>query len=166
MQNKMNYLKRIMKWATIAFILYIAVETVLYHTYLDFSQDYRQIDHYEGIVFKDNYTQTAYKRCFWGIEQTDDVTANFNRGNEGGFEGETYKTLTAAIHDTSHLSSWAASPDGTKIVYSEGRIIDETEPTYIRKVDFKVLDLRDNSITVIFTAPGGEYKRPLKLEWQ
>ena len=166
MQNKTNYLKRIMKWATIAFILYMAVETVLCHTYLDFSQDYRQIDHYEGIVFKDDFAQTAYKRCFWGIEQVDDVTADFDRDNDGGFEGETYKTLTAAIHDTSHLHAWAASPDGTKIVYSEGRVIDETNPSYIRKVDFKVLDLRDNSITVIFTAPSSEYTIPLSLEWQ
>ena len=166
MMNVHKFLKRIMKWGAIALILFMTVETILYHLYLDFSQEYRQIDNYEGIIFKDNIMQTAYKRCFWGIKQADDVTADFTHGSDGGYEGETYHKLTAVIKDTSHMGTWASSPDGTKIVYSEGRVIDKSEPTYIRYVDFKVLDLRDNSITVIFTAPSGEYKRPLTLEWQ
>jgi len=38
------------------------------------------------------------------------------------------------------------------------------DPTYIRYIDFKVLDLQDNSITLIFTAPAEETS--LGLEWQ
>ncbi|SHK62478.1 hypothetical protein SAMN05216582_1109 [Selenomonas ruminantium] len=153
-----------LKLVAIVLLVLFIKEIVLYHTYLDLSQSYRQVDNYEGIVFKNNYTKTAYKRCFWGIKKTADAIADFDRHGDGGYNGETYKKLTAVIDDTGHLGTWASSPDGTKIVYSEGHVIDELEPTYIRYVDFKVLDLQSNSITVIFTAPAKEAS--LGLEWQ
>ncbi len=154
----------VLKGAVVVLLVLFIKEVVLYHTYLDFSQDYRQIENYEGIVFKNGYQKTAYKRCFWGLRKAADATADFSWNREGGFDGDTYKKLSAIIRDTGHLGSWASSPDRTKIVYSEGRVIDELDPTYIRYIDFKVLDLQDNSITLLFTAPAEE--TPLGLEWQ
>ncbi len=162
--KKKSFGRLFLKGAAVVLLVLFIKEVVLYHTYLDFSQDYRQVDNYEGIVFKHEYKRTAYKRCFWGLKTAADVTADFSRNNDGGFDGETYKKLIAVIHDSGHLGSWAASPDGTKIVYSEGHVIDELDPTYIRYIDFKVLDLQDNSITLIFTAPAEETS--LGLEWQ
>ncbi len=159
-----NIRRFILQLVAIALLLLFIKEIVLYHTYLDFSQGYRQVDHYEGIIFKNTERHIAYKRCFWGIKKTEDVTADFERSCDGGYKDDTYKKLTAVIIDTGHLGCWASSPDGTKIVYSEGHVIDELDPSYIRYIDFKVLDLQNNSITLIFTAPVEEVG--LGLEWQ
>lgn len=164
MQKTKNWGRLVLKLVAVALLVLFIKEIVLYHTYLDFSQGYRQVDNYENIVFKNCYAKTAYKRCFWGIKKAPDVTADFEHNSDGGYKSETYKKLTAVIKDTAHLGCWAASPDGTKIVYSEGHVIDELDPSYIRYIDFKVLDLQNNSITVIFTAPAEEVG--LGLEWQ
>ncbi len=40
---------------------------------LDFSQDYRAVQGIENVVFWRDWNEQCYRRCFWGLQKTDDT---------------------------------------------------------------------------------------------
>ena len=59
-----------------ATVLVILMGTIVYLSrfHIDFSQEYRTIDGYEKIVFKDSWSGQCYRLCTWGLAITENIS--------------------------------------------------------------------------------------------
>ncbi len=84
---------------------------------LDFSQEYRQVEGYEGIIFEQNGWGKCFHRCFWGLKNIENVQAEALDSSRK--EDSSIQELTGRI-DTEHtIEQSVYSPDGNYILYCE-----------------------------------------------
>lgn len=126
---------------------------------LDFSQKYRSIDGYEGIVFRDNWNKRDFKRCIWGLVETESW-ADFTEHRPVLRESPEYEILRSHI-GKGHIDQAVLSPDGNYILYVQsvyrGSGMTDDEDVY-----YRVLSLKDGSVTTIYSG----YRQFLLVDWR
>lgn len=80
----MKLKKKIVLGSVITIIALWGIIVYLSQFHLDFSQNYRNIDGQENIVFKDAYSDQCFRLCAWGLVKTENVVGfeehrNFDR---------------------------------------------------------------------------------------
>ena len=69
--KSMNICKKIAIGTAIVLISIIGMIVYFSGFHLDFSQNYRRIDGYENIVFKDSRNDQCFHLCTWGLVKTE-----------------------------------------------------------------------------------------------
>lgn len=144
----------------IAIVLDVFSGIVLYLSQfrLDLSQDYRNIDGYENIVFKDPKSDQCFRLCAWGLIRTESYP-----------EFEDHRDLVTSIEyqmlveNTDAENVWQAvsSPDGRYILYVE-RIYSGSGITDDENVYYKVYSAEDGTSITVFSG----YKQFLLVDWK
>lgn len=127
--------------------------------HLDFSQKFRSIDGYEGIVFRDNWNKRDFKRCIWGLIETEswaDFTEHrpVHRGNPE------YEILRSYI-GKGYIEQAVLSPDGNYILYVQS-VYRGSGTTDDEDVYYRVLSLKDGSVATIYSG----YRQFLLVDWR
>ncbi len=85
--------------------------------HIDFSQEYRTIDGYEKIVFKDSWSGQCYRLCIWGLAITENISG-FEDHRDPDTSSYEYQLLTAKAN-AEGIWQIVPSPDGKYILYVE-----------------------------------------------
>lgn len=72
--NLIKSRKTIVIGAAIVLMILVAMIVYLSRFHIDFSQEYRTIDGYEKIVFKDSWSGQCYRLCIWGLAITENIS--------------------------------------------------------------------------------------------
>lgn len=146
----------------IAIVLVVFSGVVLYLSqfHLDFSQDYRSIDGYENIVFKDPGSDQCFRLCAWGLIRTESYPEFEDHREIIGIPYDEYQLL---VENTGAENIWqvVSSPDGRYILYVE-RIYSGSGITDDEDVYYKVYSIEDGSSTTIYSG----YKQFLLVDWR
>lgn len=127
--------------------------------HLDFSQKYRSIEGYEGIVFRDNWNQRDFKRCILGLMETESW-ADFTEHRPAIRGNLEYEILRSHI-GKGYIDQTVLSPDGNYILYVQ-RVYRGSGITDDEDVYYRVLSLKDGSVTTIYSG----YRQFLLVDWQ
>jgi hypothetical protein len=139
----------------------VLLSTILYLSqfHLDLSQDYRSIEGYENIVFKDPQSNQYFRLCAWGLLKT---------GSPDGFEDHRdlvspsdYQML---VENTDAENIWqvVSSPDGKYILYVERIIVGSGVTTDEEEVYYRVYSIEDGTSTTIYSG----YRQFLLIDWK
>ena len=113
----------------------------------DFSQDYRDVENWEGIVFRDDWTGQDFRRCIWGLRVSQHYD-DFQDRREIDKSSYEYQTLSARM-DMQNVWQIVLSPDGGQILYVE-RIYRGTGVTDDEDVYFRVYQIEKDSVITIY----------------
>ncbi len=156
-----RYGKAIVLGIVIVLILSMGVIAYLSQFHIDFSQDYRTIDGYENIVFKDSWSGQCFRLCTWGLIKTENDTEfkDHRKPDESSYE---YRLLS----EKTDAKMWqveqiVSSPDGKYILYVE-RVYRGTGVTDDEDVYFKVYSIGDDATTTIYSG----YQQFLLVDWK
>ena len=154
------------QWKKIVFVFLLIIPILLLGTVLflsqfhfDFSQDYRSIDGYEKIVFKDSSSNQCFHLCAWGLMRT---------GNTDKFED--HRKLDKSSYEYQVLVKKAGaenvwqivpSPDGKYILYVE-RIYLGTGITDDEDVYYKVYSVKEDTSVTVYSG----FKQFLLVDWK
>lgn len=144
-----------------ATVLVILMGTIVYLSrfHIDFSQEYRTIDGYEKIVFKDSWSGQCYRLCTWGLAITENISG-FEDHRDPDTSSYEYQLLTEKAN-AEGIWQIVPSPDGKYILYVE-RIYRGTGTTDDEDVYYKVYSIEDNTNTTIYSG----YRRFLLVDWE
>ena len=146
----------------IAIVLVILLGILLYLSqfHFDFSQDYRSIDGYENIVFKDSKSDQCFRLCAWGLIRTESYTDFQDHLEIIGISNDEYQLL---VENTGAENIWqvVSSPDGRYILYVE-RIYSGSGITDDEDVYYKVYSVDDGTSTTIYSG----YRQFLLVDWK
>lgn len=144
-----------------AIVLMILMATIVYLSqfHIDFSQEYRTIDGYEKIVFKDSWSGQCYRLCIWGLAITENISG-FEDHRDPDTSSYEYQLLTAKAN-AEGIWQIVPSPDGKYILYVE-RIYRGTGITDDEDVYYKVYSIEDNTNTTIYSG----YRKFLLVDWE
>ena len=147
----------------IAVVLVILSGIVLYLSqfHFDFSQDYRSIDGYENIVFKeDSKSDQCFRLCAWGLIRTESYPDFQDHREIIGISYDEYQLL---VENTGAENIWqvVSSPDGRYILYVE-RIYSGSGITDDEDVYYKVYSVDDGTSTTIYSG----YRQFLLVDWK
>ena len=128
--------------------------------HLDFSQDYRSIDGYENIVFKDSTGDQFFRLCVWGLIRTESYPDFQDHREMIGIPYDEYQLL---VENTGAENIWqvVSSPDGRYILYVE-RIYSGSGITDHEDVYYKVYSVDDGTSTTIYSG----YRQFLLVDWK
>ena len=112
----------------------------------DLSDDYRQVDGWTGIVFRDNWADQDFKRCFWGI-RVSDCYSDFQEHMDFDRDSFEYKILSDRM-DTRYVTQFVLSPDGKNILFVES-IYRGTGVTDDEDVYYRVYEIEEDSFITI-----------------
>lgn len=125
----------------------------------DFSQDYRHIDGYKNIVFRDNWNKYDFRRSVWGLQITDNYDA-FEEHRSIDRNSKEYKILAENV-ETAYIEQIVPSPDGNYILYVQsiyrGSGVTDDEDVY-----YRVYDIKNNTVVTIYSG----YKAFLLVDWK
>ena len=129
--------------------------------HLDFSQDYRNVEGYENIVFKDSWSGQCFRLCTWGLIKTENDTEFEDHRNpdESSYEYRLLSEKTDA--EMWQVDQIVSSPDGKYIMYVE-RVYRGTGVTDDEDVYFKVYSIEDGTSTTIYSG----YRQFLLVDWK
>ena len=144
--------------ATVLMIL-MGMIAYLSQFHIDFSQEYRTIDGYEKIVFKDSWSGQCYHLCTWGLTITENISG-FEDHRDPDPSSYEYQLLTEKAN-AEGIWQMVPSPDGKYILYVE-RIYRGTGITDDEDVYYKVYSIEDNTNTTIYSG----YKKFLLVDWE
>ena len=146
----------------IAIVLVILSGILLYLSqfHFDFSQDYRSIDGYENIVFKDSKSDQCFRLCAWGLIRTESYPDFQDHREIIGISYDEYQLL---VENTGAENIWqvVSSPDGRYILYVE-RIYSGSGITDDENVFYKVYSVDDGTSTTIYSG----YRQFLLVDWK
>lgn len=125
----------------------------------DFSQNYRKVDGWADIVFKDSWTNQYFCRCIWGLKISENYD-NFQDHRSFDKNSYEYKILSSRIN-AANVSQIALSPDGKQILYVEN-IYRGTGVTDDEDVYFRVYNIEENSIITVYSG----FKAFLLADWK
>ena len=146
--NLIKSRKTIVIGTAIVLMILAAMIVYLSRFHIDFSQEYRTIDGYEKIVFKDSWL--AITENISGFEDhRDPDTSSYE-----------YQLLTAKAN-AEGIWQIVPSPDGKYILYVE-RIYRGTGITDDEDVYYKVYSIEDNTNTTIYSG----YRKFLLVDWE
>lgn len=127
----------------------------------DFSQNYRQIEGVENIVFRGNWKKQLFQRKFWGLGKAKEGT-EFNE--HGGEEQQLWiEELEGYINSDNTVVKAVPSPDGKYILYCEieynyyGSDMTDDEYCY-----YRVYQIETNELVTIYQG----YRQWYDLDWQ
>lgn len=127
----------------------------------DFSQNYRKVDGWADIVFKDSWTNQNFCRCIWGLKISENYD-NFQDRRSFDKNSYEYKILSNRIN-VANVSQIALSPDGKQILYVENIYNDDgSGVTDNEDVYFRVYNIEENSIITVYSG----FKAFLLADWK
>lgn len=126
---------------------------------LDFSQDYRKVPGIERIVFRDNWSEVYYERCFWGLKKS---SVPVEEKHE--IDATTLREMGALEDNISdhQIREAVLSPDGNYVLYCEkeynytGSGLTDDEYCY-----YQVYSIDSGETVIIY----GGYKEWYDLYW-
>ena len=141
------------------FIFLCGIVLYLSQFHLDFSQNYRRVDGYEGIVFKDNWNKQCFRLCAWGLVKT---------GNIDGFEDHSNPDIASyeyqiIVKKANEKDVWQVvpSPDREYILYVE-KIYSGSGLTDDENIYYKVYSIDDGTTVTIYSG----YRQYLLVDWK
>ena len=159
----MKMKRKIVIISVIVIILIVLLSTILCLSqfHFDFSQDYRSIEGYENIVFKDSWSGQCFRLCTWGLIKTENDTEFEDHRNpdESSYEYRLLSEKTDA--EMWQVDQIVSSPDGKYILYVE-RVYRGTGVTDDEDVYFKVYSIEDGTSTTIYSG----YRQFLLVDWK
>ena len=127
---------------------------------IDISQDYKNVQNVENIIFKQNWKQQCYKRCFWGLEKIEYPQSNSSEilceSDDSIYELQDY------IETDNEIRQSIYSPDKKYILYCEIEYdynhsgITDDEYCY-----YRVYETETDTVVTIYQA----YKEWYNLPW-
>ena len=156
----MKMKRKIVIISVIVIILIVLLSTILCLSqfHFDFSQDYRSIEGYENIYFKDSWSKQCYRLCSWGLVKTEDV-AGFEDHRDLDTSSFEYKLLIEKA-GAEWIEQIVPSPNGKYILYVE-RIYRGTGTTD-DDVYYKVYSIEDDKIITIYYG----FRQFLLVDWK
>lgn len=148
----------------IVFFLLLFLGTSVYILYLsqfhlDLSQDYRSIEGYENIVFKDSKSDQCFRLCAWGLIRAESYPEFQDHRETIGIPYDEYRSLIEHA-DGGYIWQAVSSPDGRYILYVEkvgiSGITDDED------VYYKVYSPDDGTTTTIYSG----YRQYLLVDWK
>ena len=147
--------------SVIVIVLIILSASILYLSqfHFDLSQDYRSVEGYENIVFKDPGSDRYFRLCVWGLLKT---------GSPDEFEDHrdivspSEYQLVAENTDAENIWQVVSSPDGRYILYVERINVGTGVTTDEEEVYYRVYSLEDGTITTIYSG----YRQFLLVDWK
>ena len=127
--------------------------------HLDFSQNYRRIEGYENIVFKDSCSNQCFHLCAWGLVKTESMVGFEGHQNFDRTSNE-YQLLVKRAN-AEYISQVVPSPDEKYILYVEN-IYRGTGVTDDENVYYKVYSIDEDTSTTIFSG----FKQFLLVDWK
>ena len=152
-------MKKIVLSIVIIIIILLGTMIHLSQFHLDFTQNYRKIEGYENIVFKDSWNDQCFRLCAWGLIKTDDYAGFVDNRN---FDKDSYEyQLIVEKAEAEWVWQVVPSPDGKYILYAES-ILRHGGLTDDEDVYFKVYSIDDGTTTIIFSG----FKQFLLVDWK
>ncbi|MBO4682083.1 MAG: hypothetical protein J5623_09360 [Clostridiales bacterium] len=147
----------------IAIVLVVFSGVVLYLSqfHLDFSQDFRRIDGYENIVFKDSKSSQCFRLFAWGLIKTGNVDGFEDHRNPDGKSDEYQLIVENANARECDIWQVVTSPDGKRILYVE-KIYNGSGVTDDEQVNYKVYSMEDGTTITIYSG----YRQYLLVDWK
>ena len=147
--------------SVIVIVLIILLASILYLSqfHFDLSQDYRSVEGYENIVFKEPGSDRYFRLCVWGLLKT---------GRPDEFEDHrdivspSEYQLVAENTDAENIWQVVSSPDGRYILYVERINVGTGVTTDEEEVYYRVYSLEDGTITTIYSG----YRQFLLVDWK
>ena len=145
----------------IALVVFSGVVLYLSQFHLDFSQDYRSVDGYENMVFKDSQGNQCFRLCAWGLVKTGNIDGFVDHRNPDETSDE-YKLIVEKAN-ARECDVWQVvhSPDGRRILYVE-RIYSGSGVTDDEQVYYKVYSIDDGTTITIYSG----YRQYLLVDWK
>ncbi len=140
-------------------IILLSIILYLSQFHFDFSQDYRNVEGYENIVFMDPKSKQCFRLCVWGLVRTE---------KPDGFEDHRdlvspseYQML---VENTDAENIWqvVSSPDGRYILYVERINVGTGVTTDEEEVFYRVYSIEDGTSTTIYSG----YRQFLLVDWK
>lgn len=157
----MKLWEKIVVGIVISAIILCGIVIYLSRFHLYFSQNYRSIDGYENIVFKDLRNEQCFHLCAWGLIKTENV-AGFEERRNLDITSNEYRLI---IENTNarECDIWQVvpSPDGKYILYVE-RIYNGLGVTDEEDVYYKVYSIEDDTSITVFYG----FKQFLRVDWK
>lgn len=145
----------------IAIIPIILLSIILYLSqfHLDFSQDYRNVEGYENIVFKDPQSNQYFRLCVWGLVKTESPDEFEDHLNL--VTSSEYQLLTGNT-DAENIWQVVSSPDGRYILYVERINVGTGVTTDEEEVFYRVYSIDDGTSTTIYSG----YRQFMLVDWK
>ncbi|EOS43071.1 hypothetical protein C809_03966 [Lachnospiraceae bacterium MD335] len=125
---------------------------------LDFSQDYRKIQGIENVVFWRNWDKQCYRRCFWGLQKTDD-TVSEDKAYVSDASRDRLRDLVEIEHA---LQQSVYSPNQDYILYCEiDNDYNHSGTTDDEYCYYKVYEMETGKVITVFQG----YKNWYNLVW-
>ena len=140
-------------------IILLSVILYLSQFHLDFSQDYRNVEGYENIVFKDPQSNQYFRLCVWGLVKTegpDEFEAHLNLVTPSEYQLLTENT------DAENIWQVVSSPDGRYILYMERINVGSGVTTDEEEVYYRVYSINDGTSITIYSG----YRQYLLVDWK
>ena len=145
---------------TIVSVVFLGILLYLSQFHLDLSQDYRRVDGYENIVFKDPGSDQCFRLCAWGLVKTEDAVGFVDHLNPDQSSYE-YQLLIKKT-DAENIWQVVPSPDGKYILYAENIDVGQGFSTDEVKVYYRVYSIEDGTSTTIYSG----YRQYLLVDWK
>ena len=127
---------------------------------MDFSQNYRRIDGYENIVFKDSRNDQCFHLCAWGLVKTENPEGFEEHHNPDRTSYEYQLIVENTDAGECDIGQVVPSPDGKYILYIEN-IYRGTGVTDDEDVYFKVYSIEDETSITIYSG----YRQYFLIDW-
>ncbi len=140
----------------------IPVLKLIFH--IDFSQDYRQVEGVENIVFQANWNpELYYERCFWGLKRAEVPEEFAYMQQQADAEGWEECLSSEYVNPGNKLEAVVLSPDGNFVLYMEidynykNSGLTDDEYCY-----YRVYDVKEGTVVTIYEA----YQEWYRLMWK
>lgn len=147
---------------TIVIIPIILLSIILYLSqfHLDLSQDYRSIDGYENIVFKECGSDQCFHLCTWGLVKTESAV-EFDDHRDVDTSSYEYQLIVEKT-DAEDVWQVVPSPDGRYILYVERIDVGKGYTTDEEEVYFRVYSIADDTSITVYSG----YRQYLLVDWK
>jgi hypothetical protein len=156
----MNICKKIAIGTAIVLISIIGMIVYFSGFHLDFSQNYRRIDGYENIVFKDSRNDQCFRLCTWGLVKTENSEGFEEHHNPDRTSYEYQLIVENTDAGECDIGQVVPSPDGKYILYIEN-IYRGTGVTDDEDVYYKVYSIEDETSITIYSG----YRQYFLVDW-
>lgn len=157
--NVIKSRKKIVFGIITVLIVITGIIAYLSRFHIDFSQDYRSIEGYERIEFKDPGSNQYFRLCAWGLVKTGSPD-EFEEHRDFVSSSE-YQLL---VENTDAVNIWqvVSSPNGRYILYVERINVGSGVTTDEEEVYYRVYSIEDDTYITIYSG----YKQFLLVDWK
>ena len=131
-------------------ILFALAGIIIYLSqfHFDLSQDYKNVEGYENIVFMEPQSKQCFRLCVWGLVRTE---------KPDGFEDHreivspSEYQLVAENTDAENIWQVVSSPDGRYILYGERINVGSGVTTDEEEVYYRVYSIEDGTVITVYS---------------